>query len=63
MTRDKAVRITKALNDIEDFEALYDEIQAACQRTEGNFADFIHCQLYPLLEKELKRREQVLEDM
>ena len=63
MTKNEAIRVVKALNDIEDFEALYDEIQTACQHVEGNFADFIHCQLYPLMDAELKRREQILKEM
>lgn len=63
MTRECAVKVTKALNDIEDFEILFEEIEAVVQNTEGDFGDFYQDQLIPLLENELSRRKKLLEDM
>ena len=63
MTRERAAKIAKALNDIEDFEMLFDEIEAAVQNTEGDFSDFYENQLIPMLQAELARRKAVLEEM
>ena len=63
MTREHAAKITKALNDIEDFEMLFDEIETVTLRTEGDFDDFYQNQLIPLLQGELNRRKRVLEEM
>ena len=62
MTREKDVHITKALNDIEDFEILQEEILKVCNTTEGDFDDF-NTQLSLLMTQELERRKQVLENM
>lgn len=62
MTREKAVHITKALNDIEDFEILQEEILKICNTAEGDFDEF-NVQLSLLMTKELERRKQVLENM
>lgn len=63
MTRERAVKIAKALNDIEDFEMLFDEIEVAVQNTEGDFSDFYENQLIPMLQAELARRKAMLEEM
>lgn len=63
MTREQAVKVTKVLNDIEDFESLYDEISQAIAHVEGNFSPFVNEQLIPLMEAELKRRKTILESM
>lgn len=63
MTREYAAKVTNALNDIEDFEILFDEIETAVQHTKGDFDDFYQNQLIPLLENELTRRRAILEDM
>ena len=63
MTRDKAYEVASALDDIHDFEIFIDEIDGVFNNTEGNFEEFYHNELFPLLEKELKRRLQVLEEL
>ena len=63
MKREYAIKVTKALNDIEDFELLFDEIEVVIQHTEGDFGDFYQNQLIPLLQGELNRRKKVLEEM
>ena len=63
MTREHAAKVAKALNDIEDFEMLFDEIEVAVQHTEGDFSDFYENQLIPMLQAELVRRKTVLEEM
>ena len=63
MTKIDAIRVATALQNIQDFEVLYDEIKTACDTAEGNFADFLHHELYPLLDKELKRHNRILEDI
>ena len=63
MTREYAAKVAKALNDIEDFEMLFDEIEVAVQHTEGNFSDFYENQLIPMMQAELARRKVVLEEM
>lgn len=40
-----------------------DEINGVYNNTEGNFDEFYHNELFPLLEKEMKRRLQVLEEL
>ena len=47
MTRECAAKVTKALNDIEDFEILFEEIETIVQHTEGDFGDFYQDQLIP----------------
>ena len=63
MTREYAAKVTKALNDIGDFEILFDGIEDVIQHTEGDFNDFYQNQLIPLLQGELNRRKKVLEEM
>ena len=63
MKREYAAKVTKALNDIEDFEMLFEEIEAITLRTEGDFDDFYQNQLIPLLQSELNRRKRILEEM
>jgi len=63
MTREYAAKVTKALNDIGDFEVLFDGIESVIQDTEGDFDDFCQNQLIPLLQSELNRRKRILEEM
>ena len=63
MTRDKAYEVSSALEDIYDFELFMDEIAGVYNNTEGNFDEFYHNELLPLLEKEMKRRLEVLEEL
>ncbi len=63
MTRDKAYEVFSALEDIHDFEIFMDEIHGVFCNTKGNFDEFYHNELLPLLEKEMKRRLQVLEEL
>lgn len=63
MTKDKAVAITKALNDIEDFEFFMQQVRTAFYDSEGNLSTFYHDELMPVLKKELCRREAVLEEL
>jgi hypothetical protein len=64
MKRDKAVEITRALNDIEDFEIFMEQIEHVFQHeVEGNLSGFYYDELLPLMKKELRRREAVLEEM
>ena len=63
MTREHAAKVAKALNDIEDFEMLFDEIEVAVQHTEGDFSHYYENQLIPMLQAELVRRKTVLEEM
>lgn len=63
MTREYAAKVAKVLNDIEDFEVLFDGIESVIQDTEGDFDDFYQNQLIPLLQGELNRRKKVLEEM
>lgn len=63
MTREYAAKVTKALNDIEDFEILFDGIESAVLRIEGDFDDFYQNQLIPMLQGELNRRKKILEEM
>ena len=63
MTRDKAVEITRALNDIDDFELFMDLVSNAYREVEGNISGFFCDELMPLMKKELRRREAALEEM
>lgn len=63
MKREYAAKVTKALNDIEDFEMLFEEIETVILRTESDFDDFYQNQLIPLLQSELNRRKRILEEM
>lgn len=63
MTRDKAYEVASALEDIHDFEIFMDEINGVFNNTEGNFEEFYHNELLPLLEKEMNRRLKALEEL
>lgn len=63
MTKEKAVEVVKALNDIEDFERFMDDVHIAYQRCEGDIAKFFNNQIVPAMENELARRQLVLEQM
>lgn len=63
MTVKQAVEVSKALNDIEDFEMFMDAVQAAYYNTEGDLSDFFNQKMLPMMEEELARRKKVLEDM
>jgi hypothetical protein len=63
MTKDKAYEVASALEDIQDFDIFMDEINDVYNNTEGNFDEFFHGELLPLLEKEMNRRLKVLEEL
>ena len=63
MTKDNAVKITRALNDIDEFELFMDLVNNAYREIDGNLSGFYHDELVPLMKKELRRREAVLEEM
>lgn len=63
MTVKQAATVSKALNDIEDFEMFMDAIQVAYYNTEGDLNDFFNEKMLPMMEEELARRKKVLEDM
>ena len=63
MTREKAYEVTSALEDIHDFEIFMNKISGVYENTTGNFEEFYYNELFPLLEKEMKRRLEVLEEM
>ena len=63
MTREKAYEVTSALEDIHDFEIFMDKISGVYENTVGNFEEFYYNELFPLLEKEMKRRLEVLEEL
>ena len=63
MTRDKAYEVSSALEDIYDFELFMDEIDGVYNNTEGNFDEFYHNELFPLLKKEMDRRLKILEEL
>jgi hypothetical protein len=63
MTKDKAYEVASALEDIQDFDIFMDEINGVYNNTEGNFDEFFHGELLPLLEKEMNRRLKVLEEL
>lgn len=51
MTREKAYEVASVLEDIHDFELFMDEIDGVYNNTEGNFDEFYHNELFPLLKK------------
>ena len=60
MTRELAVKATLALQDIDDFRMFIDKIDMVINDYEVNdFRD----ELMSLLDKELKRREEVLKNL
>lgn len=63
MTREKAYEVTSALEDIHDFKLFMDEIDGVYNNTEGNFSEFYHNELFPLLKKETDRRLKILEEL
>lgn len=63
MTREKAYEVASVLEDIHDFEIFMDEIDGVYNNTEGNFDEFYHNELFPLLKKEMDRRLKVLEEL
>lgn len=63
MTREKAYEVASALEDIHDFEIFMDEIDGVYNNTEGNFDEFYHNELLPLLKKEMDRRLKILEEL
>lgn len=62
MTRATAMAAVRAIEDIDDFDILYDEIDFACKEAEGNFTEFFK-QLYDLMNAERARRQKILDDM
>ena len=51
-------------NDIEDFEIFMEQIEHVFHHeVEGNFSGFYYDELLPLMKKELRRREAVLEGL
>jgi hypothetical protein len=63
VTREKAYEVASALEDIHDFEIFMDEINGVYNNTEGNFDEFYHNELFPLLKKEMDRRLKILEEL
>lgn len=63
MTKEKAYEIASALEDIHDFEIFMDKIDGVFNNTEGNFEEFYHNELFPLLKKEMDRRLKILEEL
>ena len=63
MTREKAHEVASVLEDINDFELFMDEIDGVYNNTEGNFDEFYHNELFPLLKKEMDRRLKILEEL
>ena len=63
MTREKAYEVASVLEDIHDFELFMDEIGGVFNNTEGNFDEFYHNELFPLLKKEMDRRLKILEEL
>ena len=63
MTKDKAYEVASALEGIHDFEIFMDEIDGVYNNTEGNFDEFYHSELFPLLKKEMDRRLKILEEL
>lgn len=63
MTKDKAYEVASVLEDIHDFELFMDEIDGVYNNTEGNFDEFYHNELFPLLKKEMDRRLKILEEL
>ena len=63
MTKEKAYEVASILEDIHDFEIFMDEIDGVYNNTEGNFDEFYHNELFPLLKKEMDRRLKILEEL
>lgn len=63
MTREQAAAVTKALNDVEDFEMFMDQIQVAYYNTEGDLSEFFETKMLPLMNAELARRKSALAAM
>ena len=63
MTKEKAYEVASVLEDIHDFELFMDEIDGVYNNTEGNFDEFYHNELFPLLKKEMDRRLRILEEL
>ena len=63
MTREKVYEAISALEDIHDFELFMNEIDGVYNNTEGNFNEFYHNELFPLLKKEMDRRLKILEEL
>lgn len=63
MTREQAVAVTKALNDVEDFEIFMDQVQSAYYNTEGDLGEFFETKMLPLMNAELARRKSALAAM
>ena len=63
MTKEKTYEVASALEDIHDFEIFMDEIDGVYNNTEGNFDEFYHNELFPLLKKEMDRRLKILEEL
>ena len=63
MTRTQAAAVTKALNDIEDFELFMDQIELTVNNFEGDVQTFFEEQILPAMKFELARRKQILEEM
>lgn len=63
MTREKAYEVSSVLEDIYDFEFFMDGIEGVYNNTEGNFDEFYHNELFPLLKKEMDRRLKILEEL
>ncbi len=63
MTKEKAVEVARALNDIEDFARFMEEVEKLYHESEGDLAKFFNNQMLPAMEAELARRELVLEQM
>ena len=63
MTREQAVAVTKALNDVEDFEIFMDQVQSVYYNTEGDLGEFFETKMLPLMNAELARRKSTLAAM
>jgi hypothetical protein len=65
MTRENAIKIAKALEDIENFEHFCEEIDSTLIRSEvcANVVTFYQTEISPALNRELARRKKVLEEM
>ena len=60
MTKELALKATKALTDIEDFELFIEEIEKVCNEFE--LVDF-EPKLIRFLDEELRRRKEILEKL
>ena len=65
MTREDAAKVAKALDNIEQFECFFDEIETTIQHSEfyGSIVDFCESVIIPAMQVELARRKKVLEEM